>query len=123
MTADSHVRRGRRRAALLAALAALLGAASLLPASAGAASALAAGSGGAAPALWPASPDWQRYVEAPANRDVHPVSVVSTSGQVTGAGALTHPGGGQSATLTRTAADTGPTRPRRPASRARSPSR
>ncbi|MGA2830336.1 MAG: alpha-L-rhamnosidase C-terminal domain-containing protein, partial [Streptosporangiaceae bacterium] len=59
--------------------------------------------------LWPANPDWQRYVEAPASRDVHPVSVVSTSGQVTGADALTHPGQGGSATLTRTAADTGST--------------
>src|SRR5260370_7647058 len=63
----------------------------------------------AAPALWPANPDWQQYVQAPASRHVHPVRVVSTAGQVSDAAALTDPGGGQSATLTRTAADTGPT--------------
>lgn len=59
--------------------------------------------------LWPANPDWQQYVETPASRDIHPVAVVSSSGQVTDANALTQPGSGQSATLTRTAADTGPT--------------
>src|SRR5260370_42559824 len=63
----------------------------------------------AAPALWPANPDWQRDAQAPASRHVHPVRVVSTAGQVSDAAALTDPGGGQSATLTRTAADTGPT--------------
>jgi alpha-L-rhamnosidase len=57
--------------------------------------------------LWPPNPDWRQYVEAPASRDVHPVAVVSTSGQVSNAGALTNPGSGQTATLTRTAGETG----------------
>ncbi len=74
-----------------------------------ASAASAAGAASSPSALWPASPDWQRYVEAPSTRDLHPVAVVSTAGQVTDAQALTSPGHGQSATLTRTAADTGPT--------------
>jgi alpha-L-rhamnosidase len=69
----------------------------------------AGSSPGSPAALWPANPDWQQYVEAPPTRDVHPVAVVSTSGQVTDAQALTRSGSGQSATLTRTATDTGPT--------------
>lgn len=40
---------------------------------------------------------------------MHPVAVVSTAGQVTNARALTRAGSSGSATLTRTAADTGPT--------------
>jgi alpha-L-rhamnosidase len=60
-------------------------------------------------ALWPAHPDWQRYVENPLSRNIHPVKVVSTSGQVTDAAALTHPGGGKSATLTRTKSGKGRT--------------
>jgi alpha-L-rhamnosidase len=81
---------------------------SLAPAGAAGASSTRAAAGSPA-ALWPANPDWQQYVEAPSTRDVHPVAVVSTSGQVTDAQALADPGRGQSATLTRTAADTGPT--------------
>jgi alpha-L-rhamnosidase len=67
------------------------------------------GAPAAGQALWPANPDWQQYVETPASRDIHPVAVVSTSGDVSDAAALTHPGSGQVATLTRTAADTGST--------------
>ncbi|HSZ29433.1 MAG TPA: family 16 glycoside hydrolase, partial [Pseudonocardiaceae bacterium] len=60
-------------------------------------------------ALWPGNPNWHQYVEAPSTRNVHPAAVVSTAGQVTGAQALTQPGSGQSATLTRTSGETGPT--------------
>jgi alpha-L-rhamnosidase len=59
--------------------------------------------------LWPNTADWQRYVLAPANRDVHPVSVVGVSGSVTNADALVHPAPGRVATLTRSAGDTGAT--------------
>lgn len=51
---------------------------------------------------------WSRYVEGPSTRDVRPVAIVGTSGDVRGAEALLHPGEG-SATLTRTSGDTGPT--------------
>ncbi|MGA2828694.1 MAG: hypothetical protein ABSF03_21540, partial [Streptosporangiaceae bacterium] len=91
MTATSR-HRGRR--AVLVTLAAVSCALGLFPgiaAASRAAPGAAAGTAalGAGSTLWPANPDWQRYVEAPASRDVHPVSVVSTSGQVTGADALT----------------------------------
>src|SRR4030088_43496 len=101
----SHPGGGRLRAPLVLA-AAVVSAVAFLAASLGEASAAPGAGPGAAPTIWPSHPDWQRYVQAPASRDVHPVAVVSTSGQVTGAEALTHPGRGQSATLTRTAADT-----------------
>ncbi|MEC0270525.1 hypothetical protein [Paenibacillus anseongense] len=29
--------------------------------------------------LWPSNPNWQKYVQAPTSRDVHPVKVVSIS--------------------------------------------
>ncbi|WP_410643540.1 alpha-L-rhamnosidase C-terminal domain-containing protein [Amycolatopsis sp. lyj-346] len=51
------------------------------------------------PAPWPANPAWQRYVQAPATPNVTPVAVVSTSGNVTNAAALTS-GGSGSAKLT-----------------------
>jgi len=43
---------------------------------------------------WPAHAEWGQYVVAPANTDVTPIRVVSTSGGVTGANTLAEPGGG-----------------------------
>ena len=48
---------------------------------------------------WPAHPDWQSYVEAPKSSDVDPVQIVSTSGSVSGANALTDPGQGGATVL------------------------
>jgi alpha-L-rhamnosidase len=58
---------------------------------------------------WPAHPNWQRYVEAPAASNLHPVRVVRTSGSVTGLKALTDPSGAQVATLTMRAGRRPPT--------------
>ncbi len=68
---------------------------------AGGATSVAAAASGAP--TWPAHPDWERYVMAPASTDVVPVRIVRTSGAVTGAKALTGEGGGGAATLTMTA--------------------
>lgn len=54
------------------------------------------------PPEWPATSDWQRHVLGPSSTDVRPVSIVSTSGDITNADALIHPGHGQAATLTAT---------------------
>jgi len=92
--------------ALLAASAAL--AAMVTPAVP--ASAAAGPGAGQAGTPWPAHPDWQHYVQAPASRHVTPVRVVSATGNVTDPQALVHPGLGQT-TLTRTRtglADSGP---------------
>lgn len=65
-------------------------------------SAGAACAGATTPGTGPRAPahvDWQKYVMAPKSSVVHPVRVVSTSGDVTGAGALTGTNGGE-ATLT-----------------------
>jgi hypothetical protein len=90
--ARSTVRRvGRRRSAGLTALVV----ASLV-------TTMVSGVGPAAAAdsaPWPANPDWQRYVAAPATPNVTPVAVARTSGNVTNAGALV-PGGSGSAKLT-----------------------
>jgi alpha-L-rhamnosidase len=51
---------------------------------------------------WPANPNWQQYVQSPSSPDVLPVSIVSTSGNVTNAAALTNPSAGNVATLTAT---------------------
>ena len=71
-------------------------------------SAVATGVRAAAPATivsqapqWPAHPDWQRFVMAPAAPDVHPVRIVSTAGSVSGAATLVGSGVGR-ATLTMT---------------------
>ena len=64
--------------------------------------------GGGALPTWPASPDWQQYVEAPASPDLTPVRVVSVSGTVTNPGGIVA-GGHGGTTLTRSASDTGPT--------------
>ena len=57
---------------------------------------------------WPASPDWQQYVEAPGSLNLTPVRVVSVSGTVTNPGGIVAGGHGDT-TLTRSAGDTGPT--------------
>jgi hypothetical protein len=57
-------------------------------------------------ALWPANPDWQRYVEAPASSDLYPVRVVSVSGDVVNAAGLVNRSGGT--TLTYSAGGTAP---------------
>lgn len=60
---------------------------------------------------WPASPNWQQYVQSPSSRHVSPVSVLSATSNVTNPQALVHPGSGQTTTLTRTRvglADSGP---------------
>jgi hypothetical protein len=51
--------------------------------------------GGALPA-WPASPDWQQYVEAPGSLNLSPVRVVSVSGTVTNPGGIVAGGHGAS---------------------------
>jgi alpha-L-rhamnosidase len=50
---------------------------------------------------WPASPDWQKYVQSPSTTDVKPVSVLTTTGDVTNPGALVSGGSGVT-TLTAT---------------------
>jgi alpha-L-rhamnosidase len=77
---------------------ATLFASSVLPA---AATSIPNASGG----LWSTNPNWRQYVETPRTRDLHPVRVISTSGNVSNAGALTQSGRGV-ATLTRSASDT-----------------
>ena len=67
-----------------------------------AATTAAAGSSQSQDPQWPVQPGWERYVMAPANSDVTPMRVVRTSGSVTGAKALTDPGGKGGATLTKT---------------------
>lgn len=58
---------------------------------------------------WPTNPSWwQQYVQAPATRDVHPIAVVSTSGNVTNATGLTVSGSGTT-TLTYSGSGTAPT--------------
>jgi alpha-L-rhamnosidase len=105
MTTSRRQAAGRttyRRA--LAAGASVLAAALLMtPAAAGA----AVRTGGPLPS-WPASPDWQQYVEAPGSANLTPVRVVSVSGTVTNPGAVVAGGRGDT-TLTRSAGDTGPT--------------
>lgn len=64
----------------------------------GAAALTAAAGSGTAAASPSASGGWQQYVLGPSQPDVHPVAVVSTSGEVTGAQALA--GGSGAATLT-----------------------
>jgi alpha-L-rhamnosidase len=107
----AHRRISRTRTSLVAVAVAVVAFVSAGRASASAASttATAITSASASQSLWPANPDWQQYVETPASRDVYPVAVLSTSGTVTDAAALTHPGSGGVATLTRTASDTSPT--------------
>jgi alpha-L-rhamnosidase len=114
----AHHRSNRARASLIAAAVVVV---AFLPAAQASASSSAASAPARAAAqtqtpaqtpaqsLWPASPDWQQYVETPTSRNIHPAAVVSTSGDVSDPAALTHPGGGQVATLTRTASDTGAT--------------
>ena len=58
------------------------------------------GIGVAGPFPWPATPDWQQYVQAPSSRHVIPVRVVSATGGVGNPQALVHPGSGQETTLT-----------------------
>jgi alpha-L-rhamnosidase len=105
MTTSRRQAAGRttyRRA--LAAGASVLAAALLMtPAAAGA----AVRTGGPLPS-WPASPDWQQYVEAPGSANLTPVRVVSVSGTVTNPGAVVAGGRGDT-TLTRSAGDTGQT--------------
>jgi alpha-L-rhamnosidase len=60
----------------------------------------AAAAGAASPApQWPAQPDWQQFVMAPSMSDVHPTSIVSTSGDVIDPEALTAAAGGGAVTL------------------------
>jgi alpha-L-rhamnosidase len=58
---------------------------------------------------WPAHANWQRYVVAPANRDVRPTRIVSFSGSVIGAKALTGPAQGDAVTLKMTKGGSRPT--------------
>ena len=91
----------RRRA--LAAGATAVAAALLMTPAAGA----AVKTGGGMP-TWPASADWQQYVEAPGSLNLTPVRVVSVSGTVTNPGGIVAGGHGDT-TLTRSAGDTGQT--------------
>src|SRR5580704_2460079 len=60
-----------------------------------------AGSGAATrPLEWPAHPDWQQFVLAPATDDVRPASIVSTSGDVTEANTVANPSLAHPITLT-----------------------
>jgi alpha-L-rhamnosidase len=52
---------------------------------------------------WPAESNWEQYVQAPSSKDVRPVAVVSTSGDVTNAEALLDSDPATVATLTATA--------------------
>ncbi|HXQ60948.1 MAG TPA: alpha-L-rhamnosidase C-terminal domain-containing protein [Acidimicrobiales bacterium] len=58
---------------------------------------------------WPAHPGWQRYLETPATADITPGRVITTSGSVSGARALTDPAGHGDTTLTMTAGGGSPT--------------
>ena len=61
----------------------------------------AAGAGAATrPLEWPAHPDWQQFVLAPATDDVRPASIVSTSGDVTEANTVANPSLAHPITLT-----------------------
>lgn len=91
-----HLPLARRRAAVAVATIALL----VAGGSAGSGTAAAAGFAGAAPG-WPADPDWQKYVQSP-DAQARPVTVVSTTGDVTNAAALVGGGAGGVATLTAT---------------------
>ena len=67
--------------------------------------AVAAGGGAGAgaatrPLEWPAHPDWQQFVLAPAADDVRPASIVSTSGDVTEANTVANPSLAHPITLT-----------------------
>ncbi len=57
----------------------------------------------------PVNPAWQRYTVGPTTAIARPVRIVSTSGQIENAAALLTSGTGKSATLTRTANESGPT--------------
>jgi alpha-L-rhamnosidase len=62
---------------------------------------LAVAAGGATrPLEWPAHPDWQQFVLAPAADDVRPASIVSTSGDVTEANTVANPSLAHPITLT-----------------------
>lgn len=52
------------------------------------------GTSAAAGNPWPSNPHWTSYVEAPTSANVRPVKVVSTTGEVTNAAALTKAGSG-----------------------------
>jgi alpha-L-rhamnosidase len=58
---------------------------------------------------WPANADWQKYVEGPESTDVVPTQIVSTSGSVSGADALTDPGQGGGTVLKMVAGGRKPT--------------
>jgi len=60
----------------------------------------ATGTGSSQVPPWPSNPQWERDVMAPNTPDVLPVRVLSTSGSVTGAKALTNPATSNWATLT-----------------------
>jgi alpha-L-rhamnosidase len=100
---ESGFYRHRRRAVLACGVGVAAAVLLVAPASAGASAAARAG----LPA-WPAAPDWQQYVEAPSSLNLAPVRVVSVSGNVTNPNGIVSRGSGDT-TLTRTAADTGPT--------------
>jgi alpha-L-rhamnosidase len=97
--------RRRRRLALAGSATAAAAAMLVVPVTAGAAATASAG-----PALpaWPTSADWQQYVEAPAALNLAPVRVISVNGAVGNPGGIVAGGRGDT-TLTRSAADTGPT--------------
>jgi hypothetical protein len=58
---------------------------------------------------WPDDSNWRRYVVSPVTPIAHPVRIVSTAGQIKNASALLAPEKRDSATLTRSAGETGPT--------------
>ncbi len=86
----------RRTLAIVAASALVVGGSALAGGAASAATFV-----GATPS-WPAHPDTQKYVQTPTSRAITPVSIVSTSGDVTNADVLIHPTDGAAATLTAT---------------------
>src|SRR5258707_13820539 len=51
---------------------------------------------------WPDNPNWQQYVQAPANSDVYPVRVMDVTGDVTNPQALAQPGSPNATVMTRT---------------------
>ncbi len=57
---------------------------------------------------WPSNPNWQQYVQAPTSRDIYPTAVTSIAGNITNATGLTHPGKGQTTTLTWSGSGTAP---------------
>lgn len=87
----------RQRKQVLTFSIAAIGAVALLVGAAAAPAAASLGSFG-----WPVHPNVSQYVQAPSSTKVVPVSVVSTSGNVTNASALLHPRAGAVATLTAT---------------------